>query len=80
MGSAARRLPGPVGRAVAGILSDELESQGLTQAHLGRLANLSQSQVSNYLRGMRGITIDEADDICRALGLNLVEVLTEASR
>lgn len=74
-----RRAPGPLGRAVAEILHDEMRSQGLPQFELGRLTGLSQSQISTYLRGVRGLTLDEADDLCRALGLTLLEVLTQAA-
>lgn len=73
-----RRSPGAFGLAVATILRNEMEDQGLTQAQLGEMVNLSQQQVSAYLRGDKGMMIDEAFEICMALGLTPLEVLAIA--
>jgi transcriptional regulator with XRE-family HTH domain len=76
--TAARRQPGQLGRAVATILDLEVLAQGLTQQALGDLVGLSQTQIGSYLRGHKGMTVDEAGDICRALGLTLSEVIVSA--
>lgn len=76
--SSPRRPPGPLGKAFADALRAELGNQGLTQSQLAQMVGLSQSQVSVYLRGDKGITIDEADDMARALGMRLCEVIEEA--
>jgi transcriptional regulator with XRE-family HTH domain len=55
-----------------------VKDQGLTQQNLGDMVGLSQTQISAYLRGDRFITLDELDDMCRALGLSLSDVIAEA--
>jgi transcriptional regulator with XRE-family HTH domain len=76
--TAARRPPGALGKAVADILYREVTEQGLTQAALAEMVGLSQTQIGAYLGGTRFITLDEAWDICQALGLTFSEVAVEA--
>lgn len=63
---------------VAGILRGAAARRGVTQARLGEVAGVSQSQVSKMLRGKRDITIDQLDWLCDELGLAAAEVLAEA--
>ena len=49
-----------------------------TQAEVAEAAGMSQSQLSKYLRAVRTLTADELDDLCTALELRLIDVVTRA--
>jgi transcriptional regulator with XRE-family HTH domain len=58
-----------------GIAIRELrEHKGLTQGELGRLAELSTSQISNIERGEYAPSIDALEKIARALRVKLPEL------
>ena len=80
MGSRSRNDVGPLSRAIAHILGDAFALTGGHQETLGELAGISQSQLSKYLRGERVMTVEELEALCRALDLDLVEVVREGKR
>ena len=78
MGARSRNEPGRLSIALAAILSEAFDDSGKTQAEVAEAAGMSQSQLSKYLRAVRTLTADELDDLCAALGLSLVDVVTRA--
>jgi transcriptional regulator with XRE-family HTH domain len=50
-------------------------AQGDSQQQLGEMVDISQGQISQYLRGERSLLIDEFEDISVALGFTATEVL-----
>jgi DNA-binding Xre family transcriptional regulator len=61
------------------ILSDAFAASEFTsQTALGKVAGISQSQLSKHLRGERPLTIDELDALCMALHLSIVDVVRRA--
>lgn len=64
--------------AVADILQAAFTASGHTQSHVADQAGISQSQLSKYLRGVRVPTIDVLDDLCRALELDVADVIRRA--
>lgn len=66
------------GKAVARQLNARRAHQGLTQADLERLTQISQSQLSKQLRGLRAIDLDEFDSICVALSIPMEDILALA--
>ncbi|WP_193510435.1 helix-turn-helix transcriptional regulator [Cryobacterium sp. BB736] len=73
-----RKTVDAFGRDVAAVLHRERLAQGVTLVQLAALVGVSQSQLSKQLRGERPLTLDEADRICRALGLTLADVIRDA--
>lgn len=49
----------------------------MSQDDLARLCDVSQSQFSKIIRGLRPLTIDQLAAICDALDIDLVELVTE---
>lgn len=52
------------------------EERGLTQAELGELLDLTQSNISAIERGDRGVTIHQAVRVARMLRVSVDELLT----
>lgn len=63
---------------LARVLSDEVAAQGLTQAALGRMCGMSTTRVGVSLRGERTMYVEEVRAMCAALGLDFLDVITEA--
>ena len=63
---------------IAPILADAVRAAGGSQGELGSAADVSQSQVSKYLRGVRVPDINVLDDLCTALDLDTSEIIAEA--
>jgi transcriptional regulator with XRE-family HTH domain len=80
MGSRSRNRAGPLTRAIAGLLRDQFAAIGGTQEALGERADISQSQLSKYLRGERAMNIEELEGLCLALGLDFVGVVRDGAR
>lgn len=68
----------PLSSLIAAELDRAFIASGLTQGEVGEAAGVSQSQVSKYLRGVRVPDVDVLDDLCRALGLDIAEVVARA--
>lgn len=63
---------------VAAILRGQAAKIGVSQARLGEVAGVSQSQMSKILRGQRDITVDQLDWLCDELELTPSEVIAGA--
>lgn len=72
--------PGPLSRYIAAELNREVRERGITQATLGNILGVSQSDVSKMLRAERPMTIDELDALCRVLGWSLSAFVGEADK
>lgn len=71
--------PGPLTAAIAAILYDAFLESLLTQTQLGVRVGIPQSMISEYLRGLRVLDIELLDRLCRALGLELGNVIAVAT-
>ena len=47
------------------------EEAGMNWSELGRRAGVSLAQISRFIHGQRGISLDVAEKLCRVLGLTL---------
>lgn len=70
--------PGPLSLRLARILKDEVSEQVLTQAALGAMVGMSKSQVGKTLRGERTLDVEQLARLCAALGLGIVDVVSDA--
>lgn len=68
----------PLSAAVADVLSEIFARSGRTQAEVGAVAGVPQSQMSKYLRGARVPHIDVLDAVCGALDVRVADVITSA--
>ena len=73
-------MPGPLTEAIASILREAVESRGLLQRQVADAIGQSQTQVSRYLRGEVTMDAEEIDKMCRAVGLNIADVITRADK
>jgi HTH-type transcriptional regulator, repressor for puuD len=55
------------------------ESHGLSKNQLAKLAGISQSYVSDIEAGKKNPTLDVLDRICSALGMSVVQLLSDPS-
>lgn len=78
MPSGTRPLPGPLSIEVARLLSDAISDRGMAQAEVAAAAEMSASQLSRALNGLKPLTLDQLDALCIALGDDVVRVMTEA--
>lgn len=62
------------------LLKRERQLQGMTMTDLAKAAELSQQMVSYVERGMRSPTLDTLLRMAQGLGVELWEVLREASK
>lgn len=65
---------------VSRLLKKERQNQGMTMTDLAKAAELSQQMVSYVERGMRSPTLDTLLRMTQALGIELWQVLREASK
>ena len=65
-------------RQAAALLRGLMARYDVSQRDLANSANLSQSQVSKILRGVKPVTVDELNAMCFALGTDASTLLTEA--
>lgn len=68
----------PISRRIAETLERARLDLGMNQSEVGDRAGVSQSQVSKYLRGVRSPNIDVLDALCRALNLDVADVVAAA--
>jgi transcriptional regulator with XRE-family HTH domain len=52
-------------------LRDAIRSSGESLNHLGARAGVGRDRLSRFMRAERGLTLDAAEKLCRALGLRL---------
>ena len=65
-------------RHVAGQVRALMARYGVSQSQMAESVGISQSQLSKMVRGVKPITIDQLDAMCRSLGVDSWEVLREA--
>ena len=78
MPSAAQPEPGPFARAISAQFRSSLARQRISGVQLGARTGRSQSYISKRLRDEAAFTCTDVEDICRALGEDLFEVLRAA--
>jgi transcriptional regulator with XRE-family HTH domain len=54
------------------VVQEALWTRGIEQAELARGAGMSQSAISRFLRGSRGLSFEAIDKVLEALGLEMV--------
>jgi plasmid maintenance system antidote protein VapI len=54
------------------VLREAIRSSGRSLNQLGADSGVAPSQLSRFVTGKRGLTLDAADALCRVLGLKLV--------
>ena len=67
--------PAPVTARVAASLRSLLETRGIRQSELARLAGVTPSAISQAQRGDRGLSLETLVRLCRALGISLDDLL-----
>lgn len=72
--------PSYVSKRIAARLRGRASEGGVTQVELAVATDISQSQLSKLLRGVRVFNVDELDAVCQALGLDTGEVVARAYR
>lgn len=70
--------PGPLSRHIATTLIAEIRQRGLRQVEIAARAGMSPSQLSRVLAARKVFTIDQLDAVCRAIGVPLTQVITQA--
>lgn len=70
--------PGPLSRHIATTLIAEIRERGFRQVEIAARAGMSPSQLSRVLSARKVFTIDQLDAVCRALGVPLTQVITDA--
>ena len=50
-----------------------IRSSGESLNHLGERAGVGRDRLSRFLRGERGLNLEAAEKLCRALGLRLMK-------
>lgn len=78
MASGSKNTPGALTKALAEVLTAMMEDDPRSQQQVGAAAGISQSQLSKYLRGARVMSVDEADTLCRVLGIDLAVAVRAA--
>jgi transcriptional regulator with XRE-family HTH domain len=56
-------------------LRKRIEAGELTGMELARRTNFTQAHISNFLNGKRGLKLSALDRMCKALGLNVYDLL-----
>lgn len=65
-------------REVAGLLRARLAHKNISQVALAATTGISTSQLSKMLRGVKPIDLDQLDEICWALGLEVRDIVQSA--
>ena len=78
MSSGPRKTPDKVSREVASLLREHLARRRMSQRQVSRLAEISPSQTSRYLRGESSPNLHEYVLICEAIGVHPDTVLSHA--
>lgn len=78
MPRAAKPDPGPLSLAVAEILRAQVGRLGVPKTAVAAATGRSYTQVNEIIRGVSQADIEQLDDICQALGLDLTATIREA--
>lgn len=73
-----KRPVGPNAKQIAGVLRAEQARSKIGQQAIADATGISQTQISKYLNGKSSPNVDELEAICRALGLDYINVVIEA--
>lgn len=73
MPSGAKTPPGRFSQEIAGILRAQRARKQIGQKELAAAVQISQSQLSGILTGAKHVDIEKLDELCWALGLELVK-------
>lgn len=65
-------------KATAAVLDQERYNQGLTYEELGRRSGMEKMTAHRYLKGSRDIPYSKLWDLCAALGVSVIDVITRA--
>jgi len=80
MPSGSQPSPGLFALAISAEIRSVMARRQVSGAQLARLTGRSQSYLSERLRGDRSFTANDVEDICRALKVDLLSLLTAAVR
>ena len=83
MPSGSQPAPGPLSRAVSAEIRQAMARHRVSGAELARMTGRSQSYISKRLRDESSFTTNDVEDICAALGedvLKLAHAAIMASR
>ncbi len=61
-----------IGEQLRVAIQEAIWKQGFQQAELARRVGLSPAQVSRFLKGERGLSLESIDRLMEALGLEVV--------
>lgn len=53
-------------------IQEEIWKQGFQQAELARRVGMSEAQISRFLKGERGLSLESIDKLMDVLGLEIV--------
>lgn len=79
MPATARPEPSAITKEVAAILTGALARRGLEQQELAAAVGISRSQISRMLAGNKHWDVDQLGAACDFLGLDVLDVLREAT-
>lgn len=71
--------PGSLESATVVVLREAIDRSDFSDAEIARRVEISKSQLSRILRGIKPLTMTEFDRICSALGLVPARVLRAAA-
>ena len=66
--------------AIASVLREQRESEGLSRSELARQAGRTVSTISQIESEGRGITIEALVDVCGVLGVNVSTIIRRAEK
>lgn len=78
--SGSQPKPGPFALAVSAQVRSAMALRQISGAQLASKAERSQSYISKRLRGDASFTANDVEDICEALGVDLLDLLAAAVR
>ena len=78
MPTGTRPLPSPLSQQVGRLLADAISVRGLAQSQVAEQSGMSPSQLSRALTGKKVFTLDQLDDVCAVVGVDLVDVVASA--
>jgi transcriptional regulator with XRE-family HTH domain len=85
MPSGSKLPPGPLTRALGAQLHAISQEKGISQASIGRThvgtpMYISQSNISRFFAGAKGIDVDQLAGLCETLGVDVIEQIEAAER
>lgn len=78
MATGTKPAPGALSKEIAAILRAQMGRKQVVQARVAEAAGMSQPQLSGVLSEKKQLDIEQLDELCWALGLELREVIAEA--